>query len=94
MELRPSVTSVFMRSQIGKRSVPSSVCESMCVWREREREGEIMLIQEGALKVTLCSSCCLSLHLILIRVPQLRSDSRIHRFMASLTSQIWPSVNL
>lgn len=52
-----------------------------------------MLIQEGALKVTLSSSCCLSLHLILIRVPELRSDSRIHGFTASLTSQIWLGVN-
>lgn len=38
MELGPSVTSIFMRSQIGKRSMPSSVCESMCVLRERRRD--------------------------------------------------------
>lgn len=87
-----TIMSIFVRSQFGNLSRPSSICVcvclQLCVWKRDTADSVGM--GEGDPRAC---SCCQSHHLILIPVVQLRSDSRIQGFIAFLTFQIWNCVN-
>lgn len=71
VEVQFAIKSVIERSKYGNLSRPSNVCVcffvSVC-------STDILLIQSGWVKVTRAFLCCLSLHLILIPVVQLKSE--------------------